>query len=455
MTHPILLAAIVAQLLVGCRKLLNEKPSSDMLIPSTLADFNSLLQDIYNMNRTPGLGDISAGNYTLNFAFWQILPATQRNAHIWAHNVYGSDLQIDDWKTPYRQVLNSNVILEGLESVPLTANNRIEWRRVKGAALFFKAHAIFQVAQVFAPHYDSATAAASMGVPLRPSASISVKSVRASVQETYSLILGHLKEAARLLDTIDHQQLNLPSRPAALGLLARTYLTIGNFDSALTCATSALANYTFLQDYNQINTKSGFPFKGKNHEIIFLTEMVTSATCLQGLVNPSTFVDSALLSLYQPSDLRKQAFFQVNSSNGLATIKASYSGTIFQFTGIACDELMLIKAECQARLGNWKDAMDTLNGLLVYRWKTGTFIPLTAAGQAEALAIILGERRKELPFRGLSWTDLRRLSKEGLTPTLNRKLDSNHYMLPPGDKRYVLPIPYDVISLSGMPQNPR
>jgi hypothetical protein len=125
------------------------------------------------------------------------------------------------------------------------------------------------------------------------------------------------------------------------------------------------------------------------------------------------------------------------------------------FSGIATDEIHLIKSECLARLGKKVDAMQVLNHLLQFRWKAGAFIPLTAADSDEALSIILRERRKELPFRGLRWTDLRRLDKENLIPTLTRELDGKQYVLPPGDKRYVLPIPYDIISQTGMPQNPR
>lgn len=82
-------------------------------------------------------------------------------------------------------------------------------------------------------------------------------------------------------------------------------------------------------------------------------------------------------------------------------------------------------------------------------------MPLTASDEEAALELILNERRKELPFRGLRWSDLRRLNKEGYNITLQRKLDKN-YILPPNDRRYVLPIPHTVLNLNGnITQYPR
>jgi hypothetical protein len=61
-----------------------------------------------------------------------------------------------------------------------------------------------------------------------------------------------------------------------------------------------------------------------------------------------------------------------------------------------------------------------------------------------------------LLFRGLRWTDLRRLQKDGYTPVLTRVLNGTAYTLQPGDNRYTWPIPPDVISFNpSMPQNPR
>ena len=73
-----------------------------------------------------------------------------------------------------------------------------------------------------------------------------------------------------------------------------------------------------------------------------------------------------------------------------------------------------------------------------------------------ALAKVLTERRKELLMRGLRWTDLRRLNRDSrFAVTLSRTVQGQEYLLPPGDPRYTLLIPNEVIVNSGIAQNSR
>src|SRR5690606_36483702 len=101
-----------------------------------------------------------------------------------------------------------------------------------------------------------------------------------------------------------------------------------------------------------------------------------------------------------------------------------------------------------------------LNRLLETRWQVGTYVPFHADNQEDALRSILGERRKELIFRGVRWSDLRRLNRdERFSTTLIRVIDdgtsSTTYTLPPNDLGYTHLIPQEVILRTGMQQNPR
>ncbi len=444
-------------ILPACRKkdFLDAKPSSELFIPSTLDDFQELLDRDAIINETPILGELCSDNYyplTSNM-FWQQLNLKEHNACIWAPDVYQGQGNVGDWNTPYQAVFYANVVLEGIENVSVNSGNQQRWNAIKGAAYFTRAYAFYNLAQVFAPPYDAATAASDMGIPLRLSSGVDEVSVRASVKSTYSQVITDLTKALDLLpDTIAFSNRNRPSKPAVMALMARIYLSMRDYVNAGIWSNNSLALYDTLIDYTLLPTSGTmFPFGRTNVETMYLSRLLSTTNVLKASVS-SCIVDSTLYRMYDPNDLRRVIFFNTNAN---PNIRGSYSGSIYCFSGLATDEMLLTRAECYARAGNTVNAMNDLNKLLQTRWKTGTYIPFTAASPDSALALVLLERRKELPFRGLRWVDLRRLNKEGYNITLSRTMLGQQYTLLPGDLRYVLLIPPDVISLSGIPQNPR
>jgi len=169
-------------------------------------------------------------------------------------------------------------------------------------------------------------------------------------------------------------------------------------------------------------------------------------------------IDSVLFGSYDANDLRKTIFFK-NLGTGLGySFKGNYDGSIFGqlFNGIAVDELYLLRAEAQARLGNKDAAMADINTLLQKRYKTGFFVPLTATTAADALRKVLTERRKELVGRSRRWFDLRRLNQDpNFAISIYRKVNGTTYQLAPNDNRYTFYIPLNVVALTGMEQNTR
>jgi hypothetical protein len=137
--------------------------------------------------------------------------------------------------------------------------------------------------------------------------------------------------------------------------------------------------------------------------------------------------------------------------------KGNYSGSGGVFSGLALDEVYLIRAECQARLGNIQLAMNDLNTLMRNRWNNKVPYPVfTAIDAKDALRQILTERRKELVYRNTRWSDLRRLNLENdFAVTLIRNVSNVVYTLAPNSTRYVFPIPEYEIAASGIEQNDR
>jgi hypothetical protein len=115
----------------------------------------------------------------------------------------------------------------------------------------------------------------------------------------------------------------------------------------------------------------------------------------------------------------------------------------------------LILAECYARNGDIQNANRFLEELLSKRYLEGNFV-FNSSYHISLLDRVISERRKELVFRGIRWSDLRRLNKEAdFKQELTRVVDGKTYTLLPNDKKYILPIPDLVIKISGMQQNER
>ncbi len=446
--------ALILFLILGnfsCKKYLDQKPDKKLVVPTTIQDAQALLDNTRTMSIIyPSAGELSGDDYYVLPDDWTSAnTTTERNCYIWGRDVF-NDYDHNDWSGPYLAVYFSNIILDALKENDFTGGSVSDNANIKGQALLFRSYAFYSLLEIFAKQYDAATASTDLGIALRLSSDFNEPTTRETVQTCYTQLINDAKESIALLPAVQ-PVLTRPSKAAAEGFLARVFLSMSKFNEALPYADSALQLNNTLIDYNTLDSNSYAPFQRYNPEVLFHTLLI-----VRGLLFPPTQkVDSTLYQSYNTEDLRRSMFFQANG-DGTYSFKGSYDGSIILFGGIATDELYLVRAECYARMDNAAAAMRELNTLLVHRWKTGTFVPLVAVDSREALNIILGERRKELIFRGLRWQDLKRLNMEpAYAKTITRNIAGEVYTLPPNDNRYVLPIPDGIIRLTGMPQNPR
>lgn len=448
-------------LLLSCNKqgFLDKKPSTDLVVPSTLEDFQALLDNDAVIQETPVLGELSADNFYLNDAgIPYVTSAKERNAYVWANDIYEGQGNVDDWNLPYQQVFYANVVLEGLPGVAIDSSSVSTWKALQGAAYFIRAYAFYNLAQVFANVYGPSTVN-DPGIPLRLSSDIKAVSVRGTVGNTYTQILSDLRLASSLLPAEPPGNLlNRPSKPAALAMLARVYLSMRDYMHAGIYADSCLKMNSALIDYNAVPRYKTFYFQltKNDSETLYQSHLLSSSTALGAFIYPC-IVDSNLYQSYADSDLRKYIFF---IPFGYPTVyirpNTNYSASVYLFSGLATDEVYLIRAECAAKLGNISGAINDLDALRQKRWAPGTYSSYAVTTQpGDVLDTVRAERRKELVYRGLRWTDLRRLNADGANITLTRMLNGMSYTLAPNDQRYLLPIPPDVITLSGIKQNPR
>jgi hypothetical protein len=437
---------------LSCKKYLDKKPSQNLTVPSTLADLQAVL-DNQNINlQSSGYLEIVSDNYYMTTLSWQGLHQDFQKTYTWDKDAKIT-LNNEGWSSPYGAIYYANFVLDLLPKIKYEEGEKADFNSIKGTALFSRAFLFHELAQLYCKPY-STEAANEPGIVLRMTAEVEAPVFRATVQQTYDQIINDIKAAIDLLPLTTLNTMR-PSKAAAYGLLSRVYLSMRDYVNAESAANSALSLNNTLLDYNSL-TPAGNPVLPSspliNAEILFISETAPQ------IFNAShiAIVDSVLYKSYDGNDLRKTVYYGLTATNPYW--KGSYyaNGNDYSiFDGIATDELYLIRAECRARNTNITGAMDDLNTLLKKRWKTGTFTNIIATNISDAVNKVLLERRKELAFRGLRWSDLRRLNLEGNDITLKRIVNNTEYTLPPNDLRWVLLIPEVEINRSGIQQNPR
>ena len=435
--------------LLSCKKYLDEKSDKSLITPNTLADLQALLDNNYIMNvNTSGFGETCADDYFMLPADYNTEDGNSQKAYTWSLKKYDNG---GDWASEYDVIFNANYCLDELKQINKTSANISEWNEIKGSALFYRSYYFLNLLWDYGKAYDQDSSKKDLGIVLRLSSDNTIPSVRATVVDCYNQIMKDLNEAAVLLpDKAVHPM--RPSKASSYGALARTYLSMRMYDSAYKYSNETLKIQSDLLDYNgsDLDPTSYVPFQPFNKEIIFYSTQ-------SGNFDSKTFlvasIDTNLIASYDSNDLRLSVYFFPYIAS-YYSFKGNYSAALFpNYSGISTDEMILIRAECEARKGEVSDAMNDLNALLEKRYQTSTFTPLVINDQKEALSRILLERRKELVMRGLRWIDIKRLNKEGDQITLVRKIGNQTYTLLPNSDYYALPIPDDIIRITGMKQN--
>ncbi len=429
---------------ISCENYLEEKSDSRQAIPNTLEDNQALLDRSSIRINYCSSGEISADDlYLTDTDFSTISNEFEKRLYTWQPDRVANEGS-NDWANAYGKIYVFNTVLSNLSHYMIPNSNN-----VKGQALTYRALVYLEAAQLWCPAYNSLTADEDLGLPLRLDPDMNIPSVRSSVNQTYEQILTDLHQATELLP-VEQISIIRPSKVTSLGYLARTYLFMGDYQNALHYSQEALSLYSTLLDYNTLDAGNSYPIKARNEEVLL---PITMANFDMLNINKAK-VPLSIYEMYDENDLRKTIFFRDNGS-GEFLFKGNYTGGASRMNGLTVPELYLIAAESAAQLNQIELAMSTLNSLLIKRWANGTFIPLIASSPIEVLNIIRKERRKELLFRGLRWSDLKRYNRDGGNITISRNINGETLSLPSNDLRYAIAIPEDIILMTGMRQNPR
>ncbi|MDO7745012.1 MAG: RagB/SusD family nutrient uptake outer membrane protein, partial [Pedobacter sp.] len=244
------------------------------------------------------------------------------------------------------------------------------------------------------------------------------------------------------------------SQAAAYSVLARVYLYRREYPEAQRYAELALANTRAIMiDYTNPAT---FPTT---------TNVVSHADAIYGRASAAAGMplSAELKGMFATNDARRAILYfnWAGTTRGATLFYAAAVTPTFQLTnsGTTVQEMHLIAAECAARANSLTTALVHLNEVRRNRY-TGTPVTsrdFSSAVQDVVLTEVLAERRRELPFHGLRWFDMRRFDMEGTMPVVTRLNAQNVVVatLEPHSSKYTLQIPIQVMAFNpDMIQNP-
>ena len=475
-------------ILISCKKNFLDTIPKGLVIAQTTSDFRKLLDNAdtrytNNLAQVSGYVDIVSNDSQMDSSWYdwdrQLLQAKQLYAfekEIWLPDGPSGDAV---WKQNYYvSTLVSNI----LDEIQIATDNPKLQKQLIAEAKVHRAYAYLTLVNIYAKHYNKATAASDLGVPLIGNPSQLPSLERATVQTIYNFILAELLASIDdLPNDIDKQYSHRPTKVSTYAILARTYLYMGDYEKALDNANKSLTIKSFLYNYNTIYTGLDRAKNVKGVSRISDNEMLMHKTAVKN-VSLDTYMKLDTISfnnlysgytrvndsVFNNFDLRRTLWFDMFDVNGkLLRDRATYvfnnyrysvDAAIVDYIPISTPEMFLVRAECNARIGtgNLTAAINDINTIRMNRYKTGTYTPITVSGmnQATVLNEVLLERRRELYGKELRLFDDKRL---GL-PVAHVKPGTmiNSLNLPANDPKLVFPIYYEYISLNPeIIQNPR
>ncbi|RQO70449.1 RagB/SusD family nutrient uptake outer membrane protein [Pedobacter sp. KBW06] len=467
----ILFITIVA--LSGCKKYLDIKPKG-YTIPEFYDDYERLLNNsaLYGVSSSYPVyltddaqsGEVKDPNKSADYLGYDLF---KRNLYEFKPGrVFESGQSDRFYEAAYEHIFVYNTIINNIENVKdRTMADRMQ---LKAEAQIGRAFEYLTIVNAYAAHYDPATAGTDLGVPLVLTEDINAKYKRGTVEEVYSQIRKDLDEA------LPHLALKVPNnfhptKSVGYAFLSRMYLYMGKYAEALQNANEALKLNSNLIDYRTYTNKKGtwgrvcsiadqtvvFPRPNESKESIWSRFGSSS----NGHVFTELYASADLLDVYQKdlpanaTDQRLKLLFCDGQANfgGAITVfpgRKLWAAYIEFNYGFGTPELYLIAAECEARVGSKDLALQHLNKLRDMRIAGNQ--PLMAATKDEALRMALEERRREIPLQGSTrLIDLKRLNKDPrFAKTVTHKNGTETYTLPANDKRYILPLPPNVLEFN-------
>lgn len=453
----------------SCGDFLNNVPKG-MTIPQHMEDYQKLLNSQTLMSASDGKLEYFTDNIhlldkkgTASYYIFINKGEAERNIYTFKKGQISVDGTKDYiWNSAYSRIFTYNSVINAV--MDSKGGSEQQKKQIKAEALFGRAYEYYNLVNTYAKHYNKATAATDLGVPYLESADINQKYTRHTVQEVYDFILRDLEEAAPSIPQISSNPTH-PNKAALYSFYAKVYLSLGDYNKALTNANAALAINSNLLNLNDYSKAEGTTW-GRVHKKGNTAERLPDINhpeniyvkWYSGSLQGSIMLSREMRDLYAKdlngaTDLRKEYFFaedQVNLGGSTDYFAGECAFVLYAYynIGFSSIENYFIAAECEARVGSKERALSLVNTVRKNRMQN--FSSLTAATNDEALFRVLEEKRREFCFKGpMRFFDLKRLNLESrFQKDVVHTVDGETYTLPANDIRYVMPVNSEILEFN-------
>ena len=347
-------------------------------------------------------------------------------------NQHGSHMAL--WASGWNAINEANYIIDGIDNIEDVPEDTRA--RLLGEAYFHRAFAYHDLVKIYGYEPGREVNGWNLGVMLRLSPTYDLADAddkpRSSNIEVYEVIQNDLEQAIEYLAQGD-RGVFYPNHTAALTLMARVQLYLENWSEAVNYATQAMAS-TDVGLVSASAYANNMYEQVPNPESLFelninpQTESLGSSDALDQYINPSGWFDvlpsDELIATYEPADVRL-SLIQTHTDGSPYFLK--FNGSVGPYTDnvpiFRYPELVLIRAEASAELGDDTNAQEDLETLRVARGLDAYGSANPAPNGAALIDAVMDERRREFAFEGHRWFDLKRRGmdipkQEGL-PTIS------------------------------------
>lgn len=345
---------------------------------------------------------------------------------------------LDIWRGPAPGILRCNLVLQNVPGMTIDASLK---NRILGEAKFLRATYYFILVRLFGD-------VPLITVPQTPESDL--RPLRTPKSQVYDLIIQDLTDAINLLptkDTYKGSDVGRASKGSAAGMLAKVYLTLGNYQKTVDlCKQVTSIGYTLNANYSdnfnplmKNTNESLFEIQYKGKTSFSFWDNENQASWVSTFTGPrnSDFVGGGFgwdqptqefVDSYEAVDKRKdqtilysgcpdfdgKPYLSSYSVTGYnlrkflvpKSISPDYDTNPEDFPVLRYADVLLMQAEAQNELGQTTDAEAPLN---LVRERAG--LPDVHGLSKNAMrAKILHEHRMELAFEGDWWFDLIRIN---------------------------------------------